>query len=204
MAAMTLLQLRNATRALVGDSVRYDPANGTTVLQGPTTWLDGEINDALNFAQNDYCMKKKSTLVTASVASGSNLPSTSFGGETIVSVSNTQGVPIDRSTVEFEDLMNPGWRLGSGGTPKRWVSEDGIFFMSPNCPGSLGTVLHLEIPVPMTSDSATPDPRISDAHNMALAYGASAHLLMQGRDQASAQKAGNLVGAYLGFIGAMA
>ena len=203
MAAKTLLELRNATRALVGDSVRYDPADGITVLQGPTTWTDQEVNDALNYAQNDYCSRKQQTTVVATLQSGSSAPISSFGEETVVHA-EFGGVGMDKSNLNFEDRLNPSWRVGSSGSPKRWLTHEGIFYLSPNANGLTATVLYLEVPAPMSGNSAVPDSRITEAHHTALTYMAASHLLIQGRDQASSQKAGTLTAVYLNLIGLLA
>ncbi len=203
MAAKTLLQLRMATRALVGDSTRIDPTDGVTVLQGPTTWSDVEINSALNFAQNDYCFKKRCTLTTAIISSGSRAPVSSFGEDTIVHAEYA-GVAMDASNLIFEDRLNPGWRVGSSGTPKRWLVQEGVFYLSPNASGATATVLYLDVPSPMTADGDTPDTSITEAHHDALAYLAAAQLLLQGRDQAAAGKAGSLGSIYLNLIGVSA
>lgn len=200
MAARTLLELRTATRALVGDSARIDPTDGVTVLQGPTTWTDDEINAALNFAQNDYCFKKRCTLTTASISSGSRAPITSFGEDSIVHA-EYGGVAMDSSNLIFEDRMNPNWRVGSSGTPKRWLVQEGLFYLSPNASGATATVLYLDVPAPMTADVNTPDTSITEAHHDALTYLAAAQLLLQGRDQAAAGKAGSLGSIYLNLIG---
>lgn len=200
MAAKTLLELRTATRALVGDSIRLDPNDGVTVLQGPTTWTDSEVNSALNYAQNDYCSRKHQTTTTATLQSGGSAPISSFGEETVVHA-EYNGVGMDKSNLGFEDLLNPSWRVGSSGTPKRWLTHDGIFFLSPNANGLTATVLYLEVPAVMSADGNVPDPRITEAHHEALTYMAASHLLMQGRDQASANKAGMLGAVYLNLIG---
>lgn len=195
MADITLADLRTELRAMVGDSYRLDPADGVTVLQGPSVFTDTQVDAALNFAQRQYAILTGCTYANTSIAAGASFPTTSFGAHTVTHV-DIAGAVLDRSSMQFEDRVSATWKTDAG-TPKRWLVSGNQILVSPGGTTPTLTVRHLAVPGDITSAF---DANIPEPHRRLLVYAGASHLLAQAGPRKDIQKSAAAMNAFVSYV----
>lgn len=192
---MTLAELITATRAIIGDKIRY-AVDGITPLLGPQHWTDTEITTGVNWACQRYCEETQCTLKEAVVSCTAGIARLTDGVMAIHSVAG-----LDSTTLEFEDLRDPAWRSASG-TPARWMRwGDSAVRTVPA--GATATVVYIGSPSVLVigTPTGTPDSAIPVGHHAYLPMAAASYLFLQFGDKNDGPRAGVLMVGFQEMIG---
>lgn len=228
MAALTLLQLRNLVRDLVGD-----PDNGGT---GANTYSDAMMADAINWSIQYVCTRmhytyKEAMVIQAVSASplvfslasavdtaGAAAPVTDYlvirrvmtGGRPH-SLTAIPTATLIKTTEAEEDLKSPTWRGYTSATipPKRWLLLDGENMMLVPTP-TVGnsstnfviTIGYTQNPTALSADNDPVDSRIPFPVQNYLKYAAGAWLRqLGGQDLQSLNESSEWLKMFNDFVG---
>lgn len=169
---MNLSELRTDVRALVGDPTYGGPEESPTVYN--TTEVDKAINNAINM----LAIQLECTFVFDAldvVGSGLfALPTDRLFVRHVL----YNNKPLDRSTLEFENLVDPNWRNLTPTTtpnPKRYVLEGALVHVVGN-PTSGVTCGYLQKTNDLIDPTDPVDERIPEFYHSAIKYAAGAAL----------------------------
>lgn len=166
---MQLQQLREDVRALVGD-----PTYGSPV-ESPTTFSYTQVDTAINQAINLACIQLECTYTLANISrigpGRFMLPTDRL----LVKHVLYNNKALDRSTVEFENLRNPGWRLVTIATPDRYVIEGAIVHIVGN-PSGGASVGYLQEATPLVGSADEVDTRVPEFYQGVIKYAAGSIL----------------------------
>lgn len=195
--ALTLANLRDEVRLMVGDPIRKD--SGGATLVGPQIFTDAQVNAAINFAQILYCQETGVTVTQASVSTDSGgfgvLPSDAMAEARWAS---TAGGNLMRTNKAWEDVLSATSR--GVGTPTRW-EPIGSHAIRVYPAGSISVVVeYLQAPTEMTADGNSPDSRIPTQHQRHLVYAAAGHLLAQASDAQDLAKSRDYFAIFHGIL----
>lgn len=194
---LTLANLREEVRAMVGDTIRLD--SGGTPLVGPQVFTDPQVNAAINLAQVLYCQETWVTMVESSVSTDANgygaMPSDAISEAKWAS---TAGGNLMLTTPAWEDVLSANSR--AVGTPTRWHPL-GSHAIRVYPSGSItAKVQYLQAPTEMTADGHSPDSRIPTTHQRHLVYAAAGHLLAQASDAQDIAKSKDYFSLFHGIL----
>jgi hypothetical protein len=203
--AIPLATLRLQTRQQVGDPVRYAP-DGVTILAGPQTWTDAQVNEAVNFAIVNLCQKTRKTLTenpNAIDSTGHIVAPTEAIEIVDLALDDGTGVPLLDTQADFEDMRDPAWRTRMTGTPLRYIPETKTSCrVIPGTPTTNLLVRYIEAPVALVNDADVPDARIPNDLHVAIQFGAAAYLLQQDIGDAHDEQASQIkMAMFDGLIG---
>jgi hypothetical protein len=191
---MDLTALRGQLARLLRDnglnSSQYDPSHVTRAI----TFACDEI------AKRSGCTYKETDIPI--VAGAVALPASIIGMVRVFWKNGAAMKLLQKSTLEFEDSKNAGWRTLAG-TPSTWMDFSGNTLRLNRLPAAGSAIVgYIERPTPMVAPTDSPDARIPAHFHQHLRYAAAAFLLNQAGTMEDIAKADKFMEQFNALIGA--
>ena len=193
MAALTIPQVVEATRQLVGD------------LQVDTFhFSDAQLVDAIDWACTEFLRKTGASFTWAALTEDTGIYPLPADQISVVKIL-ADGFILDRSTQRVEDVMNPAWRDNATAEKAlRWCYIDGnsISIIPPVTAAEVSAGYIRMAASIETVDGDAWEPLVSDYAKTILHFAAGSYLLKMNTDQQDLQKADKYLSDFNMFVGA--